>query len=128
MKIIDVLLEMDESIFDFWGTGSRFSSGKISGDFDFFTEDTKEVLSFLKDLGFCVSGEGYNDSVVSMVVEHKAGVHVQLTVDVELKKKARNFIAESGLEYFMRKMDRRRMWNMIIKGLQSQMNKDMPKV
>jgi len=48
MKITAVLKEMDKSNFDFWGTGSRFASGRTTGDFDFFTEDTPDLVRFLK--------------------------------------------------------------------------------
>lgn len=120
MKITAVLKEMDESPFDFWGTGSRFSSGRTSGDFDFFTEDSANVVCFLKMLGFHVSGEGYNDSLVNAVLKHPTGIHVQLTMDVELKKEARNFIAASNMEYSVPKEQRRALWNMVIKGLETQ--------
>lgn len=120
MKITAVLKEMDDSEFDFWGTGSRFASGRTTGDFDFFTEDTRDLVQFLKKLGFHVNVEGYNDSLVHAVMEHSTGIHVQLTVDVELKKQARDFIAASDMEYSVRKMDRRKLWNMVIKGFESQ--------
>lgn len=126
MKITAVLKEMDASPFDFWGTGSRFASGRTSGDFDFFTEDSSDLVYFLKRLGFHVSGEGYHDSLVHAVMEHATGIHVQLTVDVELKKEARNFIAASRMEYSVPKERRRALWNMVIKGLEAQKHGGMP--
>lgn len=120
MKITDVLKKMDDSEFDFWGTGSRFASLRTSGDFDFFTEDSLDVIDFLIRLGFYVNGEGYDDSLVNSVMEHSIGIHIQLTGDVELKKEARDFIAASGMEYCVPKEDRRWIWNMVIKGLKSQ--------
>jgi len=53
-------------------------------------------------------------------MEHKTGIHVQLTVDVELKKAARDFIAAAGIEYQVSKGRRRWLWNMVIKGLEAQ--------
>ncbi len=121
MKILEVLKQMDLSEFDFWGTGSRFASGKINGDFDFFTQDDLNgVVPFLKMIGFRDDGKGYNDLLVHAVMKHSAGIHVQLTVDVELKKAARNFIATSDLEYSVPKEQRRGLWNMVIKGLEAQ--------
>lgn len=128
MKITDVLKKMDDSEFDFWGTGSRFASRKTTGDFDFFTEDTRELVQFLKKLGFQPNEEGYNDALVHVVMEHRTGIHVQLTVDVDLKKEVRDFIAASGMEYHVPKEDRRRIWNMVIKGLRAQKNIGMPHV
>lgn len=127
MKIVDVLGEMNESLFDFWGTGSRFASRKTSGDFDFFTSDSHDVVQFLKRIGFRCNGKGYNDSLVHTVMAHPIGIHVQLTIDVELKKKVRNFIAASNMEYSVPKEGRRALWNMVIKGLEAQERSSTPR-
>lgn len=121
IPITKILIAMEESEFDFWGTGSRFASFKTTGDFDFFVESSGRMVQFLKDLGFLNDANlAYHDSLVTNVMKHRSGVDVQLTVDVDMKKAARDFIAVSRIEYTVDKDNRRQIWNMVIKGLESQ--------
>ena len=126
MKIIGVLKAMAEANIDFWGTGSRFSSGRTTGDFDFFTKDCPSVVDFLERQGFFVNGEGYNDLLVCAVMEHPTGIHVQLTMDVWLRREVRDFIAASDLEQSIPKVERRCIWNMVTKGLKAQRDSAKP--
>ena len=98
-------------------TGSRFFGGANgNSDWDFFTEDTKAVVSFLKSHGFEIVPTSYSEDIqISRVMRLDADYQfdIQLVSDVDLKLRAQTYLKScfpSGLPGT--KSDRKQLWKM----------------
>jgi len=79
-------------------TGSRyFGSWQRRSDFDFFTENTASINSYLKSKGFVIVLSGdYTDALTDLVYR-KGKVHVQIINNVLLKQRIQKAINDSGV-------------------------------
>ena len=103
-------------------TGSRFFGNHTEqSDYDYFTNDSKEVYHYLRTLGFELSGDlvdlpNYQDKLTRSVLIHKKdNIHIQLVYDAERKIKIQNFIKNNPellkLLKNTNKLNRSKIWD-----------------
>lgn len=80
----------DTEEFEFFLTGSRYFGTSTPGsDWDFFVEDTPDVIAFLEGIGFELqTDKEYSHDRVTVNTYRLQNVEVQLVSDVGLKKRA----------------------------------------
>ncbi len=99
----EVLSILQNSSFNFYLTGSRFfGTASLHSDIDFFTEDCKDVETFLIDLGFTVERFSlYNGNLTDIntakIYRNKdIAVDVQLVKHVEIKKEVQDHMLDTN--------------------------------
>ena len=119
--LIDVTMKMEGSSFKFVLTGSRyFKTVHSNSDWDYFAQDSEEVKTFLKDVGFKKDPEAkyYQDDLTVAVYQHSgANIHVQLVTDVELKEfvQSTTRIELNDISHRVSKVDMHHVWNALYK-------------
>ena len=117
-----ILLSLQYHNYSFYLTGSRFFGGHIpfNSDCDLFVQGSREVMDFLRSLGFYLVDTAYDkdDQTVNVMRYHKQGnptVDVQLVKNVDVKERAQKAIQEKYLQQYLKmdKMSRRDLWNVL---------------
>lgn len=122
-----VLDELYFSAFEFHLTGSRFfGNHNQNSDYDFIVPEDDKMEQFLMNLGFKPSKSGrYLDHQTSLLYHHsgdedsKNGYHVQVTKNVNLKLRVRDFIKQHLIELhnYLPKNHRKLLWNALLAAL-----------
>src|SRR5688572_28844573 len=95
-KLPDVVTRMNQSVFVWYLTGSRFFGHNTEiSDWDFFGEDSPEKRMWLEQNGFTVESEtDYLDGFNTVVYRHWTNVHVQLVQGAGEKDKVQQFLKD----------------------------------
>lgn len=120
-----VVSMMSSEKYKFHLTGSRFfGNSKENSDWDFFTEYSISVKSYLSDMGFVTLTEScrsYNDQETRSVmrfIDNKLQIDVQLVNDVKKKVRVNNAIKHRPdflkLMNSLGKNDRTAFWDMLL--------------
>lgn len=100
MEIIsfDLIRKLSHSYYKFYLTGSRyFGFSEADSDWDFFTGDTPGVIDYLKVSGFTrisMKPEWLGQNTVG-IWKHDCKVEIAVQKDVEMKKKAQEYLKEN---------------------------------
>ena len=109
-RILDLL---NGSEFTFHKTGSRFfGGGNENSDWDFFVDVS--AVDFLRRIGFVQDKEGlifsYSDcDIVQVLVHRAANIHIQVSMNIDKRKRIRNILYRHSLKQFD-KATRKRIW------------------
>jgi len=115
-----MLDELSDSTHQFHLTGSRFfETDQFDSDWDFFTQNSSEVMNFLEGLGFTRTSIVYIDSNTTEVHSYEdelIAIHIQLEKNVDKKVVIQRVIRSSptmkDILCTLPKEDRHELWNL----------------